>query len=894
MKDSPSPTTPTVAEFDAKFEQETRELLGYRFRVSFTVGIVLYVAFSGLDWFFAREHWGTFLALRVAVAGAAGFAIWLSRTDWGERNVLPLSFATLSVASLVLSAMTAMLDGFSSGYFYGNMLVLFLVGLFMPWRPAVTLTFCSLVTCGYFIVNLWAHSIGLEAVLPFFFLLGTCALTFLGSAAIERSRRIELMQRMELEKAQEELKALDETKTRFFANVSHELRTPLMLILGPLEQMLAGKSDRDPRPMLESMDLASRRLLKQINTILDFAKLETGGQEVSLQQGNVGEVLLKLVRAADPLAEMHALRLEAKGLDELPNSLFDLEKVETIGSNLLGNALKFTGDGGRVTVRGGVEGGNVWFEVEDTGVGIEPGQISKIFDRFHQVSGTRSGKVQGTGLGLSLARELARMHGGDITVSSVPKAGTTFRVELPLEPTATEGVTMTRATTDAGAGLGLPSDADAAPATLAQGRISQTDAERRKGRTTFADLEGPRMEQADAEHLASRAGEDAALVLVVEDNDDMRALISNSLSEFYRVVTASNGEEGLHAARSRRPDLIVSDVMMPGMNGTEMLKHIREGAQTKNIPVILVTARTGTDSVVHGLETGATDYVTKPFHLSELQARIDAQLRVVRTRRELDERETRLAAIGSRTAQVAHDLRSPLTAVMLRTESLRMLLQEANQRLQAAGVEFDALEEGSEEDLGAIKSSVQRASGMTSELMDFLKGRETPLHRETVSMHDFTAEIARGVQQSLELSEIELVTEVDPPELSVSMDRARMARVIENLVNNARDALRETGNARAGRIWLQTYTHENQVVLRVADNGPGVPAQLRETLFDPYETAGKAEGTGLGLAIAANIVQAHGGALNLEENPPEGGAAFRITLDRDQSFWEELVQPTAS
>lgn len=890
MKDAPSPTTPTVAEFEAKFEHETRDLLGDRFRVSFAVGIALYLAFSGLDWFFAREHWGTFLAMRVIVAGIAGLGIWLSRTDWGGRNVLPLAFATLSAASLVMSTMTAMLDGFSSGYFYGNMLVLFLVGLFMPWRPAVTLTFCSLVTCGYFIVNLWAHSIGLEAVLPFFFLISTCALTFVGSAAIDRSRRTELMQRMELEKAKDELAELDKTKTAFFANVSHELRTPLMLILGPLEQMLSGQCDRDPRPMLESMDLASRRLLKQVNTILDFSKLEAGGQELSLQQANVGEVLLKLVRAAEPLVERHALRLETKGLDELPNTLFDLDKVETIGSNLLGNALKFTDDGGRVTVRGGTEGDKVWFEVEDTGVGIEPSQLNKVFDRFHQVSGIQSGKVQGTGLGLSLAREFARAHRGDITVTSVPKVGTTFRVELPMEPVEVVGDRPANVASDARPKSDLAPGEDEASTTLVEGRMNQTAAEKSKGRTTFADLEAPRMAQEDAESLVTRAGEDAALILVVEDNDDMRALISNTLSQKYRVVTARNGEEGLHEARRLRPDLIVSDVMMPKMDGTQMLKQIREGSQTREIPVILVTARAGTESVVHGLATGATDYVTKPFQFSELFARMEAQLRLVRTRRELDERETRLAALGGRVAQVAHDLRSPLTAVMLRSESLRMTLEEAEKRSKEAGADLEGIQISGNEDLHSIKSAVERASGMTGELMDFIRGRETQIKREEVPMLDFTQEVSDSVMQSLEAAEIELVLEVNPPELTVSMDRHRMQRVIENLVSNARDALRDDGRGRAGRIWLQAYTHENQVVIRVADNGPGILPEIRESLFVPYETAGKADGTGLGLAIAANIVEAHRGTLSAEEKPPEGGAAFRVALDRDQSFWEELVQ----
>jgi signal transduction histidine kinase len=886
---APTPAAPLVG-FEEAFQRETRELLGYRFRLSFAVGIVLYLAFSGLDWFFARETWGTFLVMRVAVATIAGTAIAVSRTKWGDQNVLPISFMTLSVASLVLSAMTAMLDGFSSHYFYGNMLVLFLVGLFMPWKPGVTLTFCSLVTCGYLIVNLWAHSLGLEVVQPFFFLLGTCALTFLGSTAIERSRRAELRQRMELEVATEQLKELDATKTRFFANVSHELRTPLMLILGPLEQMLAGRVERDPRPLLESMELASRRLLKQINTILDFAKLEAGGQELSLQTGNVGEVLHKLVRAAEPHADIHAMRLESKGLDEVPNSIFDLEKVETIGSNLIGNALKFTGDGGRVTVRAGVDGQRLWFEVEDTGVGIPQGQVARVFERFHQVAGTRSGKVQGTGLGLSLAREFALLHGGNITVRSTVNVGTTFRVELPVEPVASNGTgqaaePISPAAAARLAALRAPDEDAGSERTAETGRVSQTEYERNKGKTAFADLEGPRLSELDDEQLLTRAGADAPLILVVEDNNDMRALISRSLADRYRIATACDGEQGIAQAERYRPDLIVSDVMMPKLDGMGMLARLRERSQFKKTPIILVTARTGTESVVHGLSMGATDYVTKPFQFTELEARIDAQLKMVQTLRALDEGETRLAAVGQQAAQIAHDLRSPLTAVMLRTESLRHTLRDLG-GVESSG---EAQVEVEDDDLIAIRSSVKRASGMVSELVEFLKGGQVPLERSNCELAEFLHKCGDDLAGTLRESELELVLEIEPPDLCVSMDRERMTRVVENLLHNAHEAMRWGREPKGSRIWLQAYTQDNHVILRVADNGPGILPEIRERLFQAFETAGKSKGTGLGLAISRNIVSAHGGTLEVENSPPEGGAAFRIALDRDQSFWEELV-----
>ena len=382
-------------------------------------------------------------------------------------------------------------------------------------------------------------------------------------------------------------------------------------------------------------------------------------------------------------------------------------------------------------------------------------------------------------------------------------------------------------------------------------------------------------------------------VLVVEDNDDMRALISRALAENYRIVTACNGHEGLEAATRLRPDLIVSDVMMPGLNGMEMLKQLRERAATRNTPVILVTARTGTESVVHGLELGATDYVTKPFHLAELQARIDAQLRSQRMREELDERETRLAAIGGRAAQVAHDLRSPYTAILLRLESLKSVMDTGYQALREHSVEQEELNPETSDDLISIKNAVRRASKMTDDLMALAKGDETQVQRESIPVSTLTDALYEEVSLGLELAEIDLVIEVDPPELTVSVDPERMLRVLSNLVNNAREALTQHGSGRKGRIWVQAYTQENNVVLRVADNGPGVPQELRESLFQAYQTLGKVGGTGLGLAIATNIVESHQGKLQLENSSPEGGAAFRITLDRDQSFWESLVKDDA-
>jgi len=850
------------AAFEEIFEKETRVLLGSRFRLSFSVGIVLYLMFSVLDWFFAREQWGEFFALRIAVAGVAGLAMGLSLSKWGERNVLPLSFFTLSVAAFVLSMMTSMLKGFSSEYFYGIMLVLYLVGLFMPWRPGVTLTFCFVVMGGYFSSNLWLHNLELSAVLPFFFLLGTSALTTMGSMAVERSRRRDLEQRLQLEDANEQLQELDEAKTSFFANVSHELRTPLMLILGPLEALIEGRHRQNLKPVLESMNMNANRLLRQVNMILNFAKLEAGHQDSTFETGNVGTILGNLLKSLDPVAESRAMRLEYTGIDELPNSIFDSEKVETILFNLLSNAVKFTPDGGRISVRAGSDQGRMWVEVEDTGRGIPLNQQAKVFLRFHQVpDSAKTAKIQGTGLGLSLSREFARMHDGDLTVKSRPGAGSVFRLELPLEPAnayheATREVQV-----------------DEQPAENDQ----RFDSTHGSSNTKFADLAQPSLRQAQVQ-AETEADEDAPLILVVEDNDDMRAFISGSLSRKYRVETAEDGMAGLDAAHRLQPDLIISDVMMPRLDGFGMLKRLRESSSMRATPVILVTARTGANEIVQGLELGAIDYVTKPFRISELEARIETQLRMVQVQKHLDERETRLIAVGQMAGTIAHDLRSPLTSLGLRVDVLRMAAQS------------EGFESAVGDDLTVMKRSLARASTMVTDLMEYLSGEQVHLNIEEVEVGEFLQELIEDIQPKLDPAGIRVdleLSKVDP--LQVAIDRERMGRAVQNILNNSFEAMTQFDNACGDQIKIQAYGSRGNLVLRIADNGPGIPDEVADTLFKPFATAGKANGTGLGLSIVHNLVEAHGGTVSIDPEAPEKGAAFLIEIGRNTSFWEELA-----
>src|SRR3954462_14405095 len=410
-------STTRLPGFEEAYRAESRRLFVERARFLLWSALVLYLTFGLLDLAVARERAGIFFLIRCAVAGVYVLALAAVYSRWAERLALPFMMAGSLASAAGISLMAALLGGFTSNYFAGNIIVIFTIGVFLPWEPLVLAVLCGLIVATDQGINLALHEPSRELIGPLFFLLGSGVFTGLATVSSRRTRRRDLSLRLRLERANGELKELDEAKTRFFANVSHELRTPLTLLLGPLETLLAGAAEEgDRRTLLESMASNSRRLLRQVNALLDGAKLESGRLRLELATGNLGALLAELVEAAVPLAERRGLKLRTERLDELPDSIFDAHMTEIIIANLLSNALKFTPQGGEIVARAGIEGETVFFEVEDDGRGIPADQLERIFDRFHQVDGSASREHGGTGLGLALAREPARVPRGHPTL----------------------------------------------------------------------------------------------------------------------------------------------------------------------------------------------------------------------------------------------------------------------------------------------------------------------------------------------------------------------------------------------------------------------------------------------------------------------------------------------
>lgn len=400
---------------------------------------------------------------------------------------------------------------------------------------------------------------------------------------------------------------LDKLKSQFFANISHELRTPLTLIMAPLQHQLSQDAlQGEARKQVELMLRNARLLYRHISDLLDAAKLEAGGMRPNYARVDLAELVRVVASYFDSMARERNIHYRIAAPVILVGEV-DSEKIERVVLNLLSNAFKFIGDGGHIAVRLQEKAGQAFLEVQDDGPGIPANQREMVFERFHQIEGDATRTHGGTGLGLAIVKEFVELHGGHAGVCEAPVRGALFFVYLPLK---------------APAGVVVQEQAHRPEAMLVQQHMEELH-------TPTEPENGP-----DTGH--------APLVLVVEDNADMAAFIAGNLQPYYRVLCARDGRAGLTKALALKPDLILADIMMPVMSGDEMLARLREQPETAHIPVIILSAKADDALRIQLLQTGAQDYLTKPFRVEELLARVDGLLSAQRRNAEqLDMSETR-------------------------------------------------------------------------------------------------------------------------------------------------------------------------------------------------------------------------------------------------------------
>jgi signal transduction histidine kinase/DNA-binding response OmpR family regulator len=386
------------------------------------------------------------------------------------------------------------------------------------------------------------------------------------------------------------LKEADQLKSRFFANLSHEFRTPLSLILAPLEENI--RNSKPGKADMESMLLMRRnahRLLDMVNELLDLSKLEAKKMRLSVQKGNLKEFLTVLSSSFESLADHKNISIHSYIDIPAQEYWYDSDKVEKVVNNLLSNAFKFTPAHGAVSITATVSTDNktAFITVTDTGPGIPKEDQKYLFSPFFQSSSTRETDGPGTGLGLALVKELVELHKGSISMESIEKVGTTFLITLPVS----RGVFSEN---------DIAVETEVSPAAVQQSVVAAESKVR-------DEVEGVSTQQ----------------LLIIEDNADLLAFIRSVFKDQYTILTAANGRIGYQIAIERMPDLIISDVMMPEMDGIAFLQKVREDERVNHIPVILLTARNELETKLQGLRSGADDYIAKPFSTEELRTRVD-------------------------------------------------------------------------------------------------------------------------------------------------------------------------------------------------------------------------------------------------------------------------------
>jgi signal transduction histidine kinase/ligand-binding sensor domain-containing protein/CheY-like chemotaxis protein len=499
---------------------------------------------------------------------------------------------------------------------------------------------------------------------------------------IQQSKELIEAKNLQLEKQSEKLQEMDQVKSRFFANISHEFRTPLTLIMGPLEQMISKSQDKEQEKNLNLMLRNSQRLLSLINQLLELSKFESGKMKLAACQQNIIPFLKGIVASFEPVAAKNELDLtfHVEGVEEVEDEedaeeenitlYFDPEKLEEVIFNLLSNAIKFTPPGGKINVtikRNRTEektfpSGSADIMVCDTGPGIPRDQLTHIFDRFYQSDSTYEHHPKGSGIGLTIAKEIVELHHGRINVHSTEGKGTEFLIRLPMGKAHLKSDEMVQLS----------------ETPIPRKRPSEIPAfymiEKERG--VSADVKGlptdGKAKLADSKKTAAATMEEDSdllkpekdIVLVVEDSADVRDYIRGSLEPIYKVEEAKEGREGIQKAQEIIPDLIISDIIMPEVDGYELCRILKSDIKTSHVPIILLTAKAAEESIIQGLEIGADDYITKPFSTKILCARIKNLIDLRRQLQQTLHREMTLQPVKMSVSKIDTEFLNDLKTVI--------------------------------------------------------------------------------------------------------------------------------------------------------------------------------------------------------------------------------------
>jgi signal transduction histidine kinase len=843
----------------------------------------LYPAFGLLDWALApASALPSILATRAAIALLALGILVAMRSPRFDPYVDRVAVVAGWLAATGISAMTAYMGGLESPYYAGLILVVLAAGQLFVWPPRLVAVTLVGIVASFLLVNMLFGSVGdvHVAVSNLTFLSATALIAGVGQVMLFWTQREQLEQRVRLEattgnleKAHRELQRLDEFKSRFFANMTHELRTPLAMVLTPLELMMQGEMgdfSEPQRSSLQTMYRSALKLLKLINDLLDLSRLEESRLRLDVKEHDLVAQLRALIDQTQVLANRKHITLSFPAGQEPVAIWCDQERLERVFVNLLSNAIKFTPLRGHVTVAVEEQFDDVSITFADDGPGFPPDKAEQIFERFFQVDMADRRQHGGAGIGLALARELVALHGGTLTAESDGRTGARFTVTLP------RGRGHFRPEVLAASG----DDPGHEPR---QGDAGMDWAVQLAARSEFRLLD---IEEATERRVVERdsdEGDRPYTAVVIEDHPHVVQLIHMSLRRQFKVLAASDGVKGLELVLRERPNLVVTDLMMPGIDGLSLTRQLREDPSTRHIPIIMLSARGELDDRVKGLETGVSAYLTKPFSPKEL---LTAARELVRAKEQTADLvlTQRMESLEMVAAGLAHEINNPLNylknalgRVRLDGEKVLALCEVARSRPLDAPeqAQVERLDARLHELLGVADSGVKRI-GSTVELMS--RYGRAGYKREMVP-HDAWAAAGAVVGIVLPATGRKVKVDLDlEGDGTLECVPEEFGQVLSNLVQNAIEAVPEG----TGWVRVRGRVEGDQLVLAVKDNGSGIPPDTLNRLFTPFfTTKGPGQGVGLGLTITRRVIQSLGGTVQVSSTVGHG-TEFVVRLPRSQ------------
>lgn len=896
---SQPPASASSRELEEIFQAYEREIRVKNYRTCVWLTIVFMLAGSSLDWIvYQKEGAIKFFPLRlISVAFLAmGGALLLTRIGARIHRVLGVAMAVPLIVSI--SWMIALKEGAESPYYAGLNLILLGAAILMRWPLIDSIIVVGLTLACYLAACFWHGPIQNWPIFynNIYFLGVTGILTTAGTWVYNRIRFSEFQSRHDLDINRKELETanvkleennrrlleLDEAKSRFFANISHELRTPLTLLIAPLDALIKkAREEGREKETLDTMHANAMRLLKLINDLLDLVRLESGQVQVNALPVKIRDFVESQAAAVRQMAESRKVSVSCTVDPALHCVLTDEEKLERICLNLLFNAIKFTLPGGRVEIAALSKGEWLEIRVSDTGVGIAHDQLSHVFDRFWQADTSSRRKERGLGIGLALVKELVEAQDGEVSAESEVGKGTTMIIRLPLRP----------ADPPTESGEPVPVKVSASQ--------QQWLAELYRRADTFPTTQTAEgaMEPVVA---ADVTGKEKPVLLIAEDEPDMRRFLRNQLQDLFAIVQANDGEQAVRLALEHLPDVILSDMMMPVKDGMQVCAELRAQDATRNIPIMVLTAKGDEQTKLDLLHAGASDFLAKPFSLTEVGVRLRnlaiTRLHAKALARQKEElahslqqlketeallvRNEKLVSLGRLCAGLIHEINNPLHYAKQALYVMRRLTKEMPESERPAVVEIVDDVEGGIDRVAAIISDLRGFASRSSEENAHFRLKQAIA--TTLRFFSATWDEKVGVKVDV------------PDDIELVGDRNHFLQVVINLLQNALDAiaLKAYPSGQEPLVTIQASKNEDFAFIRIRDNGPGIPPDIMNQIFDPFfTTKDVGEGMGLGLAITHRIVQEHHGKISVTSEPGEW-TEFTIEVPLSTSSIFDSHQPS--